>query len=434
MFSYLKMYLITSLLYFLFFINYVILRETEQLLFLCNYFDYTFDLEKLILFYFLSVPFITYILSKSFINIFAILLSILMIIGVLPSVIIYAFSSDDSVIIFLLAHVYLVFLFTVFTRKEMVIDSTKINEYKNDIVIINLKFLQIIGILGFVFYMYLMIKYFNILNFRSISEVYIQRSLFQSLVSTWEGYPLIFSKTIATFSLLIIAINLRKWYWILPAIYIFLIDYSLAAHKASIFSAFFIIIYYFILNKLDLKKYFFIAIFFSIFFISLIMQYAIFFSTSWAQIIVSLYDRVFFVSAGLFARIFDFTHDNYFFYGGTGLLGKLFSGVDNGVAPTLEIGEYYFKEGVRANVNLIADGYLNFGFLGSFFQVFILWFFFNQRDNYIFQKSTTLLFPLVFIYAFLLTSLGLQTALLSGGMWLFILIIKFGFKIEQKGS
>jgi len=429
MMLYLKMYLFSSLLYAIYLINYIILRETEQSLYFAHFFDYYLNFSNISLGYFMSVPFIAFTLKNSFNKIFSMLLSTLMILGVLPGVVVYSLANDQSITTFYIFYIYVIFLLSIFSRKEITLDTKYNQEYCSSTKVINLKVLQIFGLIGFLFYIYLTIKYFNIMHFRGIHDVYIQRSLFASVVSGWEVYLITFSKYISAFSFLIIAIHLRKISYLYPTIYIYLIDYALAAHKASIVLLIFAIVYYTVLSKVDVKRYYFISLFIVISTFSLFLQASIYFSTSWRINLVGLYDRVFHVTSALFARYYEFANENYFFYGGSGILGKLFSGVNENY--NFIIGETYFSKNVRANADMLADGYINFGILGSLMQLVVLWLFFNKIDNHIFKTNFNSLMPLILVYSMVLFSVGLQTALLTGSMFFFILLVKFGFKTKE---
>jgi hypothetical protein len=430
MIIYLRMLLFVSLFYFIHLLNYIVLRETDHWLYLGRFFDYTFNIYNIFLGYIMSVPFIAFTLKSSINKIFPMLLSTLMLLGVLPGVIIYSLSSDQSIYAFYFFYVYLVFILSFFTRKEIKFISTeKIKDisFLFKIQSVNLLVLKIFGMIGLVFYIYLTIKYFNIIHISSLSDVYIQRSLFASVVSEWEVYFITFSKYISAFSFLIIAINLRKVKYLYPTIFIYLIDYSLASHKASIVLMIFAIAYYFILSKIDIKRYFFRVILVCGIVFSFVLQIAVFLSTQWLPILIALHDRVFYVTAGLFARYYDFANEHYFFYGGAGLIGKLFSNTVYHESYADVIGETYFSENVHANADLISDGYINFGITGAFLQIFMLWLFFNKKDNAVFENNFNSLIPMIFTYSMVLFSMGLQTTLLTGGMFFFILLVKFGF-------
>ncbi len=433
MYSYFKIFGIITFAYVLYCVNYILLREAGSYLYLGRFFTYELDVGNIILAYFASVPVISYIIKNSTKRIFLMLLSTLLLVGVLPGVIVYSLSNSESIYLYFILYIYVVFVFVFFARNKVAFSLGRVGEFglssgsqRTDGV--NLLLLRFFGLVATASFIYLIIKYFNIISFRGIAEVYVQRSLFQSVVLGWEAYFILFSKSVGAFSLLIIAVGLRRPYYLLPLIFIYLSDYSLAAHKDSIVSMIFAIFYYFVLSKIDLKKHYFVLVVCGIALFSLVLQYALVFENSWLDIVVSLYDRVFHVTSGLFGRFYEYTNENYFFFGGTGLLGKVFSGVDNGMASTYEIGQAYFSEGVRANADLVADGYLNFGIAGSFCQLFFLWLLFNKRDDRVFHDHFILIFPMVFVYSKILFSMGLQTTLFSSGLFFFIIMIKFGFR------
>lgn len=416
--------------YIIYSINYIIIRENGfNFLHQNNFFEYKFNFFTLIINYLITVPFISYILQKSFNKIFSMLVSILLIIGVLPGIIVYSFSNNESNFLFIILFVYLPFIFTIINRRRITTKTTK-NKDTNGIITMNERIFKFVGFIGVLIYIYISIKYFKYLNFNPFSNIYIQRELYNTIVTGIDGYLILFAKNLSTYCLLIIAVLYRNIYIIFLIFFIFIIDFFLGAHKASIFSIIFVFLYYLYVYKINFEKYYYLIILYVISIISFVLILTIYYFNNFSFIILGLYDRVFHTTSGLFARIYEYCNEFYFFRGGTGLLGKIFDGVDKGLSSTKEIGSYYFSDGVQSNVNFISDGYLNFGIIGSFFQIFILWSLFNNKDDFICKKYFFLLFPLVLMYAKLLTSISIQTSLLSGGMIIFVIIIKYGFKIK----
>ena len=431
MLKYMKFFIITSILYITYTINYITLKETGQFLYQCNYFTYEYDILTVIIFYILSVPFISYILKESTENIFSMLLSTLIIVGILPGIVVYSLSSHPSVFYFFMLFVYLIFIFSVFKTKTTLNNKkTQINTYNHEIVI-NTVLFKIIGFTGVLIYFYIFIKYINILDFKPMSEVYLQRAIYKETVSSIDGYLIMFTKNLAAFFLLILALKFRTQLYLWLIVIIFTIDYALGAHKSSIFVIAFVLFYYYHLSKVDLKKYYYVYATAVILAISLLLHYSIITDHTYLTKIVGLYDRTFHTNVGLFARVYEYCNEFGFFYGGNGLLGKVFLNPEDAVSGTKTIGSYFFFEGVQSNTNFIANGYLNFNYIGSFFQVLILWLLFSKKDDLIFKNNFTIMLPLIFMYSKLLTSVGIQTALLSGGMALFVLLMKFGFKIKH---
>lgn len=423
--SYFKSLLIVTLLCFLYSFNYILLRENQSSLYLGSFFTYNQNWKLLITTYVSVIPFVAYIVYMAKERIFSMLLSTLMIVGVLPGIPAYIFS-DRPPYTFIFLYVCIVFLVSLISIPKLNFRKRSMRREPQNKV--NLKVLHFFVSVGCTFFIYLMLKYNSIISLSSFSDVYTQRSIFAGAVSTWEIYLIVFSKYIAAYSSLMISIVLRQKRYLLPVVFIYTSDYLLASHKASLLLMLFSIIYYFKLSHIDLKKKYFPFVFTSIFSFSILLNISIYFQWKITGILISLYDRGFHVTAGLFSRFYDFTLNNYHFYGGSGILGKIFNGIESGGFYTFVIGEEYFSEGVRANADIIADGYINFGITGSIVMLSLLCLFFNKKDNQVFSDNFRLLMPLTFIYSIVLFSMGLQTSLLTGGMFFFILLIKFGFK------
>lgn len=399
------------------------IRLSDAYLYLGGYFSYKENYESVLIAYFLSVPWISFILHKNDKNLFCMLLSYLLILGVLPGVIAYAFSDNSSIWYFLLLYVFVPLLFSLIERPTFSLARARARESEGNL---NSKVLLLFGFFGFIFYCYLFVKYFYLLDFRSFSNVYQQRAIFLDVVTPLESYLIPFSKYVCTASLLILAVYRRRFLYLVFLSFIFLTDYGLAAHKASIFLWLFSVGYYFYGSKVDMKKYTMPLILFLVMVFSFLMQLSLIFPDSEARaILVSIYDRIFDVTSGLFARNYYFANHEYFFRGGVGLLGKIFSGVDRNSYDV--IGDYFFSKGVAANSDLVADGYINFGVAGSILQIFFLWLFVSKRDNKVFSSHYNVILPLTVVYGMVIFSAGLQTALLTGGMIFFFLFIKSGF-------
>jgi len=424
--QYINNFLFITFLYILYASNYVIIKENNTWLYLGNFFDYKFSFINLLLAYIVTIPFISYIIMNNYKSIFSTLLTLLLLVGILNGIVVYSLSTKDSIYVFLLLYVYIIFIFSVINKRKIKFRS----EFKEK-PYLNIKLFLFFAYLGFIFFIYLVVKYFSILNLNTISDVYIQRTLFSNIVNTWEIYFITFSKYISAFSALVVAIYRKNKYYLLITIFIYLFDYLLAAHKTSILLMLFSISYYFfhsfIYNIKDLlvKLIFCIVILFTF----LINFYA---NSTYFDIIIGLYDRIFFVTSSLFIRFYEYANAYYLFYGGSGILGKLFSSISINEPYTFVIGEYYFSKGVQANADIISDGYINFGFIGSFAQIFILWLFFNKHDNLKFYYYKKFLLPFTFLYSIVLFSMGLQTALLTGGFIFYIIIVKYGFYLKGK--
>ena len=144
---------------------------------------------------------------------------------------------------------------------------------------------------------------------------------------------------------------------------------------------------------------------------------------------VALYDRMFFVTSGIFARNYDYITRYDFFYGGSSFLGRLIGSEPREVYYV--IGAEYWSDGVMANTDIISDGFVNFGFLGSIFSLLFLWLIFNKVDNRTYVHSFRFIYPLTIMYSISsIFSLGLTIAFLSGGLFFYVFLIKYLFKIR----
>ena len=328
--------MIITFLFILYSFNYITIRESNIWLYLGSFFDYKYSLMDLFFAYVMTIPFLAYTITNNYKNIFSSLLTLLLLVGVLNGIIIYSLSSESSIYVFIILYVYVIFIFSLLKRKKIIF--TKQFKQKTDI---NIRLFLFFTYFGFIFFLYLMVKYFSILNFSGISNVYIQRALFSSVVNTWEIYMIVFSKYIAAFSALIMALYKKNKFYLLVIIFIFSIDYLLAAHKTSIVLMFFAISYYFYhnyicrVNNLLSKLILCIVLLFTF-----SINYFIYIDNTYLDIVIGLYDRIFFVTCSLFARFYEYANNYYFFYGGSGLLGKIFSSISIDEAYTFVIGEH----------------------------------------------------------------------------------------------
>lgn len=386
-------------------------------------FSYKFSVAAIVLAYFTSVPTLAVVIARSTKTIFGMLMSFLLSMGAVPAVIAYSFSDDPSRWAFIGLYLLIIPILSLFSRPNIRIRSRLMPVLHVDID----SLLWSIGMVGFFFYLYLAVKYRNNLAFHGLETVYEQRSAFAAVVARWEEYAIAYSKSLSAFSFIVLSLRKNSWSLILPCIFIFVVDYLLAAHKASLAFAAFSIAYYYICRRKDRK---FTVLYFALpvsALFSILIPVLAGISSILFQVVVSLYDRLFLVTGGLFARYYDFASNNYLFRGGSGVLGSILGGVKE--PYMFVVGEKYFSAGVRANADLVSDGYINFGLVGSLAQIVILWILFGKRDNRLFMAKHQLLFPFMMLYMNDLFSMGLQTTLLTGGMFLFLIAIK-GIRID----
>ncbi|MGB3489923.1 MAG: hypothetical protein WBA62_17665 [Xanthobacteraceae bacterium] len=281
--------------------------------------------------------------------------------------------------------------------------------------------LLLIGFIATGFYIYLLIKYRSILSFASLSDVYEARHAFGAVVANWEQYGITISKYAGAFCLVGYAIKERSPLALLPVCFIYLVDYSLAGHKASL--AFLLVscaLYYWFGHREKSFHVWTIPAALSIVSAATLLIMSI--NAPWSPIVVGLWDRLFLVSSGLFARYYDFANDTHFYWGGPGILGRIFGGLQQDYY--IAVGEHYFGPMVSANADFISDAYINFGMIGVFTAFLVLRLLINHRDNRLYRQERTLLITLMVPYSFVIFSTGLQTAMITGGFLFGLLILK----------
>ena len=280
--------------------------------------------------------------------------------------------------------------------------------------------LLIFGAMGLLIFAYLAFKYRSMIGLPGFFEVYDYRSEFGSIVEAWERYAIVVAKFVGAFSLAAYAICCRSLFGVAGAALILSVDYMLAGHKASIaLLAFVVCAYYWfaVLSKRFVASHTLLVPMVTVVAVTLLM------ASPWMLYGLAVYERIFNVTAGLFVRYFEFADKYGFFYGGSGLLGALFGGVRENYNDI--IGEAYFSEGVSANADLIADAYINFGYVGVFGSLFVLRCLCTQRDNRLLCEHRESVLVFIVPYMLALFSMGLQTALLTGGLAFALGVIKF---------
>jgi hypothetical protein len=266
-----------------------------------------------------------------------------------------------------------------------------------------------------------------------LDDVYTQRALSKDRFGAVEKYLYLFMKYVGGGLSIVLSIYLKKYLYYIFFLLIFLFDYFLGAHKFSIGIILFVTSYIVYLKYLS--KYLggdSLFFFYTAFGISLLFSILITLFKSVASIapyLIATYDRVFFVTVGIFARNYDYVTINGFFYGGSSIMGRLLGSEPRDVYYV--IGEEYWSKGVMANTDIISDGFINFGYLGVIVTVFIFWLSLNKVDDRVYLTSIRCLYPLTVLYSIsAIFSLGFSIALLSGGLFFYFILIKCLFKKE----
>jgi len=135
--------------------------------------------------------------------------------------------------------------------------------------------------------------------------------------------------------------------------------------------------------------------------------------------------RVFFVPAILNEFYFDFFDHNHLF-----LSHSVFSGLTEypyDVMPTYLIGEHYFdKPEMSSNVGIVADGFMNFGYIGVVVYSTLFSFIMVLLNSI---KLNLRYFGIFVFYMMIFRGTAFLTAFLTHGFWLLLI---FAFIVIPK--
>jgi hypothetical protein len=364
------------------------------------------------------------------------LLSALVLLGVTPGILAYSALDDPSTPYFYFCYVFPIMFLMVFSRYKIGTSFTGHFAEKTSVKnIYSLRIIpvQILLLISFMLLLYFIIKNYSVLSWSGLDDVYTQRALSKDRFGAVEKYLYLFMKYVGGGLSIVLSIYLKKYLYYIFFLLIFLFDYFLGAHKFSIGIILFVTSYIVYLKYLS--KYLggdSLFFFYTAFGISLLFSILITLFKSVASIapyLIATYDRVFFVTVGIFARNYDYVTINGFFYGGSSIMGRLLGSEPRDVYYV--IGEEYWSKGVMANTDIISDGFINFGYLGVIVTVFIFWLSLNKVDDRVYLTSIRCLYPLTVLYSIsAIFSLGFSIALLSGGLFFYFILIKCLFKKE----
>ena len=416
-------YLIMSFFYVVLLnLNYIFIKTSGFYLYLGDWFDFEFSFFSL----FSSVVFgffTLYLFLKKISGIYITLFSAVILLGVVPAIVIYSYSSDASKYYFYLSYVFFLFLFSFFLRRK--VSLSKCHGSCEDLKI-DIRFFRLIGLIGLILFVYFLLKNISHLNFSSLDDVYVQRAISRELVVGFEKYLYLFMKYGAGYSFVFLAFYFKSYLYFITFSVIFFFDYLLGAHKFSLFVIilmfiFFISVKYKSLLKIKVEYLFFSLSFYFLLTLSVFMHLV---KDIYIPYVIAIYDRLYFVLAGIFARNYDYVQSNGLFYGGSSKIGTI-AGAEP-VDVYYAIGAYYWTDGVMANTDIISDAFVNFGALGVFVTLLIFWALFNKVDDKFFYQNRYVFIPVVTIYSIsAVYSLGLSIALLSGGLIYLIFYLNF---------
>ena len=192
--------------------------------------------------------------------------------------------------------------------------------------------------------------------------------------------------------------------------------YILAAHKSIFFSLL-------LLLFLNLFKGYEKKIFVLYLIIAMVLLFGIIMFDFKDNIMISsmFLRRVFFLPSLLNHYYFEFFNNNFLYLSHS--IFKHFMDYPYTMVPSHVIGDVYFHNpDMGANNGLISDGYMNFGYIGIFINIFIFGFIMKFLESI---NINELLFPLLYYFIFALNSSAMLTVLLTHGLILFLIMVLF---------
>ncbi|MDD5571450.1 MAG: O-antigen ligase [Bacteroidales bacterium] len=257
-----------------------------------------------------------------------------------------------------------------------------------------------------------------------LEDIYKSRLEVRSQQSTSMGYFLFWISKVIAPVLLIYGLKKRNILLIVVSVFSLLYIYLVGgAHRAIFFSVFVIIYFYFLTNY---KK---TLVFLSALIILLVSGRMFNLYLNNYMIEDLLVRRTFFDPALLDVNYFDFFKNNQMHLSHS--IFKYFFHNPYNVQPSYIIGKLYYNSiENNAGNGIISDGFMNFGIAGIvvsiFISSFILSFLNSMKINY---RYMGIFFLVIYGYS----CIGILTNLLTGGLFLTVLISLFLLKDTEKG-
>lgn len=327
--------------------------------------------------------------------------------------VIWIFNNDQTIEP-LVATGILISLLLIFQNKQFKLPQIKIEENKK------IKIIIVLAIILFIPFIFYYIKYIN-LNNLFLKDVYETRLLFREIDAPFfMGYirePL--SRIILPF-LIVYFLKKKKIGYVFAFACMIIYIYLCGALK-SIFMGLILALFFYKGTYKDKVTYFLICLF-----LALILGIILFYTIGNLTITGTLLRRIFFVEPRLENVYFDFFRNNYTYYSHTGLG---FIDYPYNLPIPLYVGqEVMGYEGLSANVGVLTDGFLSFGYIGLALSCVILVVFF------IYVKSINMdpaYFGIFFVYIYYINTSLLSTLLLTHGLFFFCI---FCFLIKKENS
>lgn len=224
----------------------------------------------------------------------------------------------------------------------------------------------------------------------------------------------------------------RKYFAVACMLSLHVFFFGLSSHKTVLFSGFFVVLLYCILSssRESWRRFPFFA-FTGTLFIAILLALS---SNALVRPLKALSWRVFFTPSQMNFLFYDYFSEHGFAYFAHSFL-RHFGAVSKYIpSPEFVIGEVYFgSPEMRANTGFLGSGYMEGGFVMVLVYSVILGLMIRHFNKYAAGENRNAVFA-VTAYPFLVlfTSVDLPTGIVTGGLWILIITLRFLFPRKLK--
>lgn len=372
-----------------------------------NYLKYIF-VSTIIVFNFFLISFLK---IKDFLYV---ILSLILILFVTPSGVIYSVDSDIDLRIFFSHNM----LFYGVLLTSFIDIKIPLKEFSTKTSFFLLLWIIIIGLIPYLRFL----PYIDLRNLL-LQNVYETREVFSKIKDPYFGYTYGWFNRFIIPSLFVFAIYLKSKRIAILTLFLLIYLYLLGAHKSVLYGTVLVIVFY-RYNYLTIIKFIYKGII-TLIILSIIL--AVFFDNNLLAIFTIR--RALFIPSLLDLAYFDLFDGNYQYWSEGVLKGITEYSYDK--SHTYIISEKYFQQGDMASNNgIISDGFMNAGMIGVTLNIMIVSLYFSIMNKLNISSKFFGLF--IFLFVSLISS-SLTTILLThGAIVLLILAFVFLKNTEEK--
>lgn len=302
------------------------------------------------------------------------------------------------------------FFYTIFFLSNYKINLDRLPKINKSQGLIVLTLIIVVGSIPFIVVLGPYINFKNLL----LQEIYESRAILKQHFNPYFAYlysP--FTKIILPL-IIVISIEQKKWIFTVIGILYLVLFFLFGGHKTVYLGLFAVLFFY----KFSYKQIISVIAKFSIVLAIIAIVLAMF---NQDLLWILIFRRVHFIPMLLDVCYLDFFHNNHLYWSESIL--KAFFKYPYDVGHTKVIGDEYFrKPDMAANNGLISDGYMNFGNIGVFINIFMVAVYFCIINS---LKIPSKYFGLYLLIILSFISSSVNTVLLTHGGLILILISIF---------